>query len=86
MQIEVPVSVGEAIDKLTILEIKLARIADPAKRANIERERALLAAALERDLKRFDELIRNLETQTALEVTVEQRPTDVVRVRRPLAR
>lgn len=33
-----PVSVGELIDKITILEIKAARIADPAKRANVERE------------------------------------------------
>lgn len=41
----VPVSPGELIDKITILEIKAARIADPAKRANVVRELALLAAA-----------------------------------------
>ena len=36
--IEVPVSVGELIDKITILEIKAERIGDPAKQANIRRE------------------------------------------------
>jgi hypothetical protein len=41
----VPVAPGELIDKLTILEIKLARIMDPDKRANVARERALLEAA-----------------------------------------
>jgi hypothetical protein len=33
-----PVSWGELIDKITILEIKAARIADPAKLANVRRE------------------------------------------------
>lgn len=31
----VPVSIGELIDKITILEIKRDRMADPAKRANV---------------------------------------------------
>ena len=34
----VPVSVGELIDKITILEIKDERIADAAKRANVRVE------------------------------------------------
>lgn len=38
----VPVSWGELIDKLTILTIKHARIADEAARANVARERAVL--------------------------------------------
>ena len=37
-----PVSWGELLDKITILEIKAARIADPAARANVDRELALL--------------------------------------------
>lgn len=41
----VPVSWGELIDKITILEIKNARIADPVKRANVARELAALVAA-----------------------------------------
>jgi hypothetical protein len=41
----VPVSWGELLDKITILEIKAERIADPARRANVEAElRALLPA------------------------------------------
>ncbi len=38
----VPVSVGEVIDKITILEIKAERITDPAKLANVEKELAVL--------------------------------------------
>ncbi|GGF75921.1 hypothetical protein GCM10011402_30820 [Paracoccus acridae] len=37
-----PVSWGELLDKITILEIKAARISDPAARANVDRELALL--------------------------------------------
>jgi len=40
--ISVPVSVGELLDKLTILEIKAERISDPAKLKNVERELRLL--------------------------------------------
>ncbi|MDX1801534.1 MAG: hypothetical protein R3303_11430, partial [Marinobacter sp.] len=36
--IHVPVSFGEVLDKITILEIKSERIADPAKVANVRRE------------------------------------------------
>ncbi|MCP1167629.1 DUF6165 family protein [Limimaricola litoreus] len=42
----VPISPGELIDKLTILEIKCARITDPDRRANVAHERELLEAAL----------------------------------------
>ena len=38
MQLQVPVSVGEVLDKITILQIKLAHISDAAKRANIRNE------------------------------------------------
>ncbi len=44
-EIHIPVSYGELIDKITILEIKQARISDPAKQANVARELALLQAA-----------------------------------------
>lgn len=37
-----PVSPGELIDKLTILDIKAERISDAGKRANVEHEQALL--------------------------------------------
>lgn len=38
MEILVPVSVGELIDKITILRIKASRIADPAKLENVRHE------------------------------------------------
>ena len=44
MQVTVPISVGELLDKITILEIKAERIADPEKRRNIDRELSELSA------------------------------------------
>ena len=41
-EMRVPVSVGELIDKITILEIKSERIRDPGKLANVRKELALL--------------------------------------------
>ena len=38
MQLQVPVSVGEVLDKITILQIKLAHIYDSAKRVNVQNE------------------------------------------------
>jgi len=43
--IQVPVSPGELIDKIAILEIKCARIVDEIKRVNVAHELALLRAA-----------------------------------------
>lgn len=40
--IEVPIATGELIDKITILEIKVARITDAAKTANVRAELTLL--------------------------------------------
>jgi len=45
MAIRVDVSVGEFLDKLSILEIKSERIADPAKLAHVRRELETLRAA-----------------------------------------
>ena len=41
--IQVPVSPGEVLDKITILEIKSERISDPDKVANVRRELELLS-------------------------------------------
>lgn len=41
-EIQVPVSFGELLDKLSILEIKRDRIDDPGKLANVAREHAAL--------------------------------------------
>jgi hypothetical protein len=45
-RIEVPISVGELVDKVTILAIKSERIADSGKQANIRRELDLLTRSL----------------------------------------
>lgn len=47
--ISAPVSYGELIDKITILEIKSERIADAAKLANVRDELQLLDALWARD-------------------------------------
>lgn len=44
--IMVPVAVGELIDKITILEIKVERIRDPQRAVNIKSELDALRAAL----------------------------------------
>ncbi len=50
--IAVETSPGELIDKITILEIKAARISDGAKLVNIRRELAVLAATRDRCIPR----------------------------------
>lgn len=45
MNIRIEVSLGEFLDKLTILQIKAERIRDAAKLANVRRELALLERA-----------------------------------------
>ena len=45
MSIQIEVSIGELIDKITILEIKSERIKDPRKLANIKHELSILNAA-----------------------------------------
>src|SRR5579863_4111746 len=63
--IEVPIAVGELIDKITILEIKAERIRDAAKVANVRAELALLVerrdAVLASDAK-LDALAARLKT------------------------
>lgn len=44
MSLTAPLSLGELIDRLTILEIKAQRIATPSKRLHVRRERDALAA------------------------------------------
>ena len=69
----VPVSWGELLDKITILEIKEERIADPAARSNVRRELGLLrdiaapaldepaAARLLATLRRINERLWDIE-------------------------
>jgi len=56
--VEIEVAPGELIDKITILEIKAERIADPAKRENVRVELATLAAARDRAIATDPELDR----------------------------
>ncbi len=58
---KIEVSNGEIIDKLTILEIKLEKIDDPAKRRNIEKEYRLLREAASGLLSPDDPLYRELK-------------------------
>ncbi len=55
----IPVSPGEVLDKLTILEIKSDRITDPAKLDNVRHEAALLRDTVEKSM-RFDEAVQAL--------------------------
>src|SRR5258705_11256021 len=74
MVLNVPISPGEFLDKVTILEIKSERLDDPAKLANVRHELALLHAtweasglarhdvrALVAELKRVNEALWEIE-------------------------
>ena len=54
--LEVEVSAGELVDKITILEIKAERIADPVKLANVHRELRSLTATRHEALPSSEEL------------------------------
>lgn len=57
MNVNAQISVGEWIDKLTILEIKLVEIADREKLANVQREYETLIAAAPADLLARAEIV-----------------------------
>ena len=63
-EIQVPISPGELLDKITILRIKCRRIADPAKLANVRRELTLLEQTWQRTVGERPELTADI---TALE-------------------
>jgi hypothetical protein len=56
-----PISLGEFIDKLSILEIKLRRINDPDKRLNIHKELVCLQAIFNDHGLADNETIQNLK-------------------------
>jgi hypothetical protein len=56
MPLLVPISVGELLDKISILEIKAEAIGDPAKHANLMRELAALNAVRRREIAALAEL------------------------------
>jgi hypothetical protein len=72
--IQIPISPGELVDRLTILEIKSERMTDPEKVANVRHELGLLAHAareaipenpqiqtLKADLKTVNEILWRIE-------------------------
>lgn len=60
--IKVPVSPGEVLDKITILEIKSERMEDAAKVANVRVELKLLQETWARNIT-DDDVIRDLHAQ-----------------------
>jgi uncharacterized protein YukE len=60
--IQVPVSPGEVLDKITILEIKSERIGDADKLANVKRELELLQAAWLQSVKQ-DDTVRRIHSR-----------------------
>ena len=60
--IQVPVSPGEVLDKITILEIKSERIGDADKLANVKRELELLQAFWLRSVEQ-DETVRRIHSE-----------------------
>ena len=76
-RIEVPVSAGELVDKVTILEIKSERIADPAKLANIRRELAGLGEILRPMLANTPALERSKASLRTINETLWQIEDDI---------
>jgi hypothetical protein len=60
--IHVPVSPGEVLDKITILEIKSERISEPDKVANVKRELELLQASWQKSVDE-DETVRGIHAK-----------------------
>ena len=56
--LQVPISVGELFDKITILEIKLERISDEGKRTNVAKELAVLISTASVTIELSDEGLR----------------------------
>ena len=50
MKIKIPVSIGELVDKLTILEIKLSNVSSQEKRVNLENEFSELKSVFENNI------------------------------------
>ncbi|MDW7771455.1 MAG: hypothetical protein SCH71_01050 [Desulfobulbaceae bacterium] len=64
MTLLIPVSWGELFDKVTILEIKAARVTDKAKLKNIRKELQLLAAIAAQARQQNETVARSLEEVT----------------------
>ena len=78
-QFFVPISLGELVDKITILEIKTEHITDAAKLENVNRELELLRAACSIEMTRIDELRRELKAVNERLWTIEDKIRDCER-------
>lgn len=76
---KIEVSNGEIIDKLTIIEIKLARITDTGKTGNLKKEFDILDEAASTIIKRSDPLYRELYSVNAELWDIEDRIRDLER-------
>ena len=99
MHLNVPISPGEFLDKLTILEIKIERIADPGKLENVRRERALLRAqwdasplagadvtAQVEELKRVNQALWEIEDEIRLKEAAQAFDAEFVELARAVYR
>ena len=94
-EILVPVSFGELLDKIAILQIKSERMSDPAKLANVRKELAALeatwvahpaaatdVAALRADLKAVNERLWVIEDDIRLKEKAQAFDAEFVRLAR----
>ena len=61
-EIQIPISPGELLDKITILQIKTERISDPAKVANVKTELDMLDQVWQKSVQ-SDETINALTSE-----------------------
>ncbi|GIX35524.1 MAG: hypothetical protein KatS3mg126_1303 [Lysobacteraceae bacterium] len=94
-EISVPVSFGELLDKIAILEIKSERMSDPAKLENVRRELAALeatwaahpasrtdVAALRARLKEVNERLWEIEDRIRLKEKAQSFDEEFIRLAR----
>ncbi len=94
-EVQVPVSFGELLDKISILQIKSERMSDPAKLANVRRELAELEktwmahpaagrdiAGLRAELKAVNERLWEIEDEIRLKEKAQAFDAEFVRLAR----
>ncbi|NLA69051.1 MAG: hypothetical protein GX856_12570 [Gammaproteobacteria bacterium] len=94
-EINVPVSFGELLDKIAILQIKSERMSDEAKLANVRRELSALertwlahpaasrdVARLRGELKAVNERLWDIEDQVRLKEKAQEFDQDFIRLAR----
>ena len=81
-EIHTPISIGELLDKITILEIKSSRISDPSKLMNIQKELKLLFDVCHKNnINLNDSLIIELKKQNEALWDIEDKIRDKERIK-----